>query len=175
MAEGRTARARLLRLAGELAQERSVAEDIAARAAGDAARLRGASAESGDLHRGTLAVLAVGLHRWYSAVESMVERVERAFGTLPTGADWHTELLVGATFEIPEVRPPILPAPSLDELRNIMKFRHFFLHAYAVELEAGRLLAVAADLEAAAGPVHGAIRVFEAFLRDAAHLLPGEP
>lgn len=173
MADGRTTRARLLRLAAELAQERAVAEGIAAQAADDAARLRAMAPGSSDLRRGTLAVLAVGLHRWYSAVESMVERVERAFGTMPAGADWHMELLVGATLEIPEVRPAILPPEPLGELRNVLKFRHFFRHAYAVDLDAERLLLVAADLEAAAGPVHGALRAFEGFLTEAAHLLTG--
>lgn len=174
MADGRSTRARLLRLTVELSQERLVAESIAAQARSDAARLRtlgGTKADPDELHRGTLAVLAVGLHRWYSALESMLERVERTFGTMPTGADWHTDLLVGATLEIPEVRPPLLPAEHLEALRNLLKFRHFFRHAYAVELDKSRLLIVADDLEAAAGPVHGAIRHFETFLTTAAHAL----
>ncbi len=171
MAEGLT-RGRLLRLAGELAQERKVAEGIALRALSDAARLAAVKASSDpDETRGFAASVALGLHRWYSAVESMIERVERTFETLPSGPNWQSELLEGAAIEIPELRPAILPEGQLDRLRELLRFRHFLRHAYAVELDAGRLQVLAADLTAVHASAGRAIETFEGFLVAAAHAL----
>ena len=166
MSEGGLARARLLRLCSELSHERVVAERLAAGVLADADRLaRGAPGDpTSDGERGAIAVVAVGLHRWYSALESMIERIERSFGTLPVGPEWRAELLVGAAWEIPGVRPAIVPREHLDPLRELLKVRHFFRHAYAVELDRPRLLVLADDLRAVHAPVLGAMQRFEAFL-----------
>jgi len=96
-------RARLMRLASELSKERTVVDVIAGRCVLDAKRLAAVDpfGAASDEERGTRAVLALGLHRWYSAIESILERTERAFGTLPAGPDWHAELLEGAALDIP--------------------------------------------------------------------------
>lgn len=162
-------RGKLLRLARELSQERAVLETIASRILRDAKRSNTA-AEPEEM-RGLLAILALDLHRWYSALESIVERIERVFSTLPTGPEWHAELLTGATLEIPEIRPAILPAATLDELRELMKFRHFLRHAYAVELDRSRLDRLTVTLANVGVPVSEAILHFERFLAAAAHAL----
>jgi hypothetical protein len=168
MAEG-LSRGRLLRLGKEIAQERAVAEGIASRCLTDASRL----ALSTDIEeeRGLNAIVALGLHRWYSALEAILERIERTFGTLPSGPDWHLDLLEGATFEMPETRPPILPAAELDRLREILKFRHFLRHAYAVELDRIKPTALVGDLTAVDAPVGRALEAFETYLVAAAHAL----
>ncbi|MCC6624196.1 MAG: hypothetical protein IT385_23295 [Deltaproteobacteria bacterium] len=159
-------RGRLARLAQELAQERAVADRIAATCTLDAAHLLTTTAP--DELRARTAVVALGLHRWYSAIESMLERVERVFGTLPSGPDWHAELLSGAAFEIPEVRPAIVPTAHVDRLRELLRFRHFLRHAYAVELDAAKLRILADDVTAVHADVSRSIAAFEAFLIAAA-------
>lgn len=171
MADSAAARGRLLRLASELAKERGVLERIGEEVDVDAGRLEQLPGESATrdpgLERAALAVVAVGLHRWYSALESIAERIERTFGTLPVGPEWHTELLTGAVLEIPGIRPAILPERCLDRLRDLQRFRQFFRHAYAVELDRRKLLVLAGDLRAVKAPVMRAIRDFEEFLRAA--------
>ncbi|GMV38700.1 MAG: hypothetical protein AMXMBFR64_04160 [Myxococcales bacterium] len=160
-------RSLLLRLASELAKERAVAERISDEVLEDACRME-SSPDDPALERAHLAVVAVGLHRWYTAVEAIVERVERALGTMPTGAEWHSELLAGATLDITGVRPAILPEACADPLRSLLKFRHFFRHAYAVQLDGAKLRGLVADLRAVGQQVHAALAAFEAFLRAAA-------
>ncbi len=80
-------RGKLLRLARELSQERAVLETIASRILRDAKRSNTA-AEPEEM-RGLLAILALDLHRWYSALESIVERIQRVFSTLPAHAAAH--------------------------------------------------------------------------------------
>lgn len=101
----------------------------------------------------------------------MLERIERTFGTLPTGADWHTDLLQGATVEIPEIRPAPLPPSQLAPLRELLKFRHFLRHAYAVELDGVRLRVLADSLKGTRRPVGEALVAFGAALRTMAHAL----
>jgi hypothetical protein len=168
LAERSLGRGALLRLAKELSDELAVLDRVATTVLADADRLRmlsDAASPDVELGRGVAAVTALGLHRWYCALESIVERVERAFGTLPDGPEWHIELLQGATSEIPAVRPPLLPVERLDALRELLKFRHFLRHAYAVELDATRLLVLADTLAAARRDVCEGITGFVGVLR----------
>jgi hypothetical protein len=164
-------RGKLLRLATELMQERAVAMRLATGCLADASRLEIAS--NTDEVRGLMAIVALGLHRWYSAVESMLERIERSLGTLPGGSNWHLELLEVATLEIPKVRPAIVDAEHLDGLRELLKFRHFLRHAYAVELDRAKLQSLVTDLRMTHAGVDAAIARFGDFLAAAAEALDG--
>lgn len=90
-----------------------------------------APASPGDLARG-----AVALHHAYGAVEAAFARVAGLLeGSVPSGADWHGRLLHAMSLEIPSVRPAVLGPSSRDGLRRLLAFRHFFRHAYSVDLD----------------------------------------
>jgi len=90
------------------------------------------------------AALALALDRAYTALESVLERVARTLeGGPPTGDDWHRTLLHNASLDIPGVRPAVLNPASIAAADEARRFRHFLRHAYAAELDAGRLLALA--------------------------------
>lgn len=89
-----------------------------------------------------LARAAVALHHGYGAFEAALARVAKVFDTEPTGANWHRSLLETMAMEVPGVRPAVLRSEVLPALRDLLAFRHFFRHAYAVPLEAGRLAAL---------------------------------
>lgn len=162
-------RGRLLRLASELEDERAVAGEIARVALADSVELR--AAEAAAQARALAAVVALDLHRWYTALESMLERIERVFGTLPTGPEWHRDLLGGASSAIVGVRPAILPKAVMPPLRELLGLRHFLRHAYAVEFEPSKLLDRAGDLLAVSDTVTAAITAFVGFLRTSAEAL----
>jgi hypothetical protein len=102
-----------------------------------------------DLEHATAPVMAqaaVALHHGYGAVESSLVRVARYIeGALPTGPDWHVELLESMALELEGVRPRVLSDETLRLLRRLLAFRHFFRHAYAVSLDARRLEELATD------------------------------
>lgn len=104
-----------------------------------------------------LALAAVRLHRYYTAIETALERIERLFAALPAGPEWHSELLDGAALELPGVRPAILLPSTVAELRELLKFRHFFRHAYAVELDRGKLAQLAGNVARARGQVDASL------------------
>jgi hypothetical protein len=95
--------------------------------------LEGASAAA-------LAQTAVALHHAYGAVENALGRVARVLDRdEPGGPEWHQELLGAMALEVEGVRPAVLRPETAAELRRLLGFRHFFRHAYAVELDPAQL------------------------------------
>jgi hypothetical protein len=90
--------------------------------------------------RATLAQVAVALHHAYGAVESALARISRLLeDSPPEGPDWHQNLLSGMALDVEGVRPAVLSGTALAALRRLLGFRHFFRHAYAVDLDGARL------------------------------------
>jgi hypothetical protein len=90
--------------------------------------------------RSTQAQAAVALHHAYGAIESALARIARLLDdSPPEGPDWHQTLLAAMALDIESVRPAVLSRPALSALRRLLGFRHFFRHAYAVELDGKRL------------------------------------
>jgi hypothetical protein len=90
--------------------------------------------------RSILAQAAVALHHAYGAIESALVRIARVLedGT-SEGPDWHQALLSAMALDVERVRPAVLSGPALAALRRLLGFRHFFRHAYAIELDGHRL------------------------------------
>lgn len=86
-----------------------------------------------------LARAAVALHHAYGAVESALARIAKVFATPPSGINWHRSLLETMTMEVPGIRPAIVSTAALPPLRELLAFRHFFRHAYAIALDPARL------------------------------------
>ena len=99
-----------------------------------------ATDELDEASRGELARLAVALHHAYTGVETIMVRVARALeGEEPSGPDWHKQLLEEMGLELDGIRPAVLSASSLEHLRMLLGFRHFFRHAYTADLDVRRL------------------------------------
>lgn len=86
------------------------------------------------------ALVAVELHRYYGALEGMFERVARTMdGHVPSGEGWHRDLLRQVSLPVPGVRDVLIAPLVAGELSHLLSFRHFFRHAYPVELDMARL------------------------------------
>jgi hypothetical protein len=87
------------------------------------------------------ALVALSLDHAYEAFEQMLCRIERAL-RLPerSGQHWHRRLLADATEPLPGVRPAIVPKSAERAWEELLGFRHFLRHAYAVELDPERLI-----------------------------------
>ena len=117
--------------------------------AGDRAAFEGRVDELGSLglspatdDPNVLARAAMELHHAYGALESALARIAKVFETEPSGSNWHRSLLETMTMEVPGIRPPVISPAALPQLRDLLAFRHFFRHAYAVPLEAVKLTAL---------------------------------
>jgi hypothetical protein len=133
--EERGASVELARLRAELSEDRKAM----ARCLDDA---RAAAEKWGatEPERPWLALGAVALHGWYTGIETALERIARAVDQrAPAGETWHRDLLSQCMTEVPSVRPQVLPRELERDLVELLEFRHFFRHAYGVNLDPGRL------------------------------------
>jgi hypothetical protein len=89
-----------------------------------------------------IAGIAALLHNFYNGIENILKQLFQAKGILlPQGALWHRELLLTAT------QHGIVSENLGAELRPYLAFRHFFSHAYALDLLPDRLEPLAARAE----------------------------
>ena len=120
-----------------------------------------------DAGRPTLAEAAVALHHDYGAIESALSRIARAIDDgLPEGSDWHQALLHTMSLAIDKVRPAVLGVETRTLLQRLLGFRHFFRHAYAIDLDGTRLDDLRACALAVLPLLSDDLRRFDAFLSD---------
>lgn len=83
-----------------------------------------------------LNAMATLLHQFYTGIESICERITVTLGEdLPRGEYWHHDLLNQVAEAHEGVRPAVISEPLRARLREYLKFRHFFRHAYGYTLE----------------------------------------
>ncbi len=112
-----------------------------------------------------LALAAWALHGWYTALETLLERIARHLDSdLPDGDRWHRELLSQMVVEVPGLRPAVLPKAVRGDLEALLAFRHFVRHAYGADLDPDKVEAEARRLRTAAPGVEEALNAFDAFL-----------
>lgn len=83
---------------------------------------------------------AFSLQNFYMGTERIFEAVAKQVDhALPSGKSSHRELLEQMALEIPNIRPPVILADTLDRLQEYRGFRHVAIHLYAFDLRPDRI------------------------------------
>jgi uncharacterized protein YutE (UPF0331/DUF86 family) len=107
----------------------------------------------------------LNLHDLYSSLERVFTHIASGLDqSVPSGPDWHRELLRQMSVEVNELRPPVISAETARELDEFMRFRRVVRHAYAFDLEADRVEQLSNRLRPAFQQVQQDLRDFVAFL-----------
>jgi hypothetical protein len=109
--------------------------------------------------------VALNLHGFYAGVERVFEDIARSMErSVPTGPEWHRDLLLQMSAEVASIRPPVISVETsrcLDEYRG---FRHVVRNVYTFSLQPARLEALADGLWACYELVAGDLERFCSFL-----------
>jgi hypothetical protein len=88
----------------------------------------------------TIEATSFQINNYYSAVEDLCRIVAAAFeNNIADLSRWHSELIDRMTLDVAGVRPPLLSDETAQLLHRLRSFRHFFRHAYRVELDEGEV------------------------------------
>ena len=75
------------------------------------------------------------IHDFYTGVEKIFRRIAtRVDQDLPTGEDWHVQLLQRMSVPLEEIRPQVIDEPLERNLEEYLRFRHLFRNIYGFEL-----------------------------------------
>ncbi len=148
-----------LTLAGRIRAEMQDVERVAARATRLLDKARGRGDED------YLDGVALNLHGFYAGVEHIFRAIARDIdGSVPSGSEWHRELLVQMAAELPGLRPPVIARATRDCLDEYRNFRHVVRNVYTFNLRPSRLQELVEELPVCLTSLQHDLTTFCAFL-----------
>jgi ribonuclease HepT-like protein len=111
-----------------------------------------------------LSAIASMLHAFYTGIENIFKRVTLQMdGALPGGMSWHRALLDAMSLQN-DNRAAVISEALRERLKDYLKFRHVFRHAYSFQLQWEKMSSLTLDCE-------NTLRMLE---RDLDNFLPPE-
>jgi len=112
--------------------------------------------------------VALNLHGFYSGVERILERIATHVDeAIPSGANWHQELLNQVSVEIPGVRPAVISSDLREDLEEYRGFRHVVRNVYAYRFSAEKISGLVTKLPQVVSMINAELSGFARFLQNA--------
>jgi hypothetical protein len=144
-------------VAGRIRQELTELERVVARAerAVTAARQR---PEDQDLY---LDSAALNLHDFYAGLERLFHQIAATVDrSVPTGYEWHRDLLRQMGVALAQVRPQVLSTETSKALDEYLRFRHVVRNIYTFEFDPERIERLVQRLQPSFRPVQRELLAF---------------
>ncbi|MFO7802636.1 MAG: hypothetical protein R6V55_10115 [Desulfovermiculus sp.] len=110
--------------------------------------------------------VALNLHSFYTGVEAVLEDIGRTIDhALPTGGNWHQELLQQMAAQLEDLRPAVISQDTRTCLDEYRAFRHLVRNVYTFNLRPSRLTELAEGVQECFGFVFRDLEEFMRFLK----------
>ena len=113
--------------------------------------------------------VALNLHSFYSSLEHLFEKIAALVDeSIPTGSNWHQELLRQMNIEVPGVRPAVISAELRTALEEYRGFRHIVRNVYTYHLNPEKMERLISMLRETISRAKRELLAFAKFLESAA-------
>lgn len=83
---------------------------------------------------------ALNLHDFYAGLERVFHHIATTIdNSMPSGSEWHRDLLRQMRMSLPQVRPHVLSGETVKALDEFLRFRHVVRNIYAFEFDPERI------------------------------------
>ena len=148
-------------VAGRIRQELVELEQVVARTE-RAIAAAGQHPEDQDLY---LDSAALNLHDFYAGLERIFRQVAATVDqSVPSGHDWHRELLRQMTVSLPQIRPQVLSVEAAKAIDEYLRFRHIVRNIYTFEFDPARIEHLVQRLPASFEQMQTELLAFAEFL-----------
>ena len=114
---------------------------------------------------GYLDGVALNLHGFYAGIERIFVSIAREVdGSVPSGSDWHRDLLTQMSAEVSSVRPAVISRDTRYCLDDYRGFRHVVRHVYTFNLVPSRLEELVTGLQTCYTAVRSDLESFADYL-----------
>lgn len=111
--------------------------------------------------------VALNVHGFYSGLELIFEKIALAIdGSVPTGANWHRELLDQMSLEVSGIRPAVISDGLKEQLEEYRGFRHVVRNVYTHRLSEDKMRSLVVKIRAVYIDAEKALTAFAKFLQE---------
>jgi hypothetical protein len=112
--------------------------------------------------------VALNLHGFYSGVERIFEKIASSIdGSVPSGLNWHQELLNQMAVEVPHIRPAVISVELKGSLEEYRGFRHVVRNVYTYRLAPDKLKPLVKNINKVWKKINIELSAFAKFLQKA--------
>lgn len=109
---------------------------------------------------------ALNLHDFFGGVERIFQQIGTTVdGELPSGSDWHRQLMEQMQRDILDLRPPVLSTDVISSLDEFRRFRHVVRNIYAFEFDPEQIERLVRQMSVIFAQIRTELLVFVRFLR----------
>ncbi len=108
---------------------------------------------------------ALNLHDIYAGLERVFQQIATTVdNSVPSGKEWHRDLLRQMNVEIPDLRPTVLSDDTLSALDEFLRFRHVVRNVYAFSFDPEQIERLVKQVRPSFMQARGELLVFAHFL-----------